>query len=99
MGRIGWFRLCAALTIACAVHFLTGCRREAARGLARPIAIAFVSAEGPEEPEEIYVINADGTGLRRLTNNKRSDLSPAWCPMGRRLPFTVLTLQAGRSTS
>jgi len=29
---------------------------------------------------EIYVINADGTGLTRLTNDPRDDMLPAWAP-------------------
>ena len=35
-----------------------------------------VSSPGPE----IYVVNADGTGLTRLTKNKASDQDPAWSP-------------------
>ena len=29
----------------------------------------------------IYVMNADGTGLKRLTNGGRTDRSPAWQPL------------------
>jgi Tol biopolymer transport system component len=36
---------------------------------------------------EIYVINADGTGLIRLTNDPASDGSPSWSPDGRRIAF------------
>jgi TolB protein len=39
----------------------------------------------PNEPEknssEIYVINSDGTGLTRLTNNKYDDYFPVWRPV------------------
>ena len=28
--------------------------------------------------EEIYVMNADGTGTRRLTNDAAKDAEPAW---------------------
>jgi TolB protein len=41
--------------------------------------VAFVSDRGASD--EIYVINADGTGLDQLTDNVFSDYSPAWQPM------------------
>ena len=39
------------------------------------------------ERDEIYVVNADGSGLRRLTDNWRSDGAPVWSPDGRKLLF------------
>jgi Tol biopolymer transport system component len=39
---------------------------------------------------EIYVINADGTGLKRLTNNRAWDEVPAWSPDGRMIAFHSL---------
>jgi Tol biopolymer transport system component len=44
------------------------------------------SAEGDHDPE-IFVAAADGTDLRRLTNNHLSDRQPTWSPDGRRLAF------------
>jgi TolB protein len=37
--------------------------------------------------DEIYVINADGTGLRRLTRNAVADGHPVWSPDGRQIAF------------
>lgn len=37
---------------------------------------------------EIYVINADGSGLERLTRNDTRDGCPAWSPDGQLLAFT-----------
>ena len=37
---------------------------------------------------DIYVINADGSGLRRLTTHSARDDSPAWSPDGRQIAFT-----------
>ena len=36
---------------------------------------------------EIYVMNADGTGVSRLTNHPGHDLDPAWSPDGERIAF------------
>ncbi len=39
------------------------------------------------QSEEIYVIDADGSGLRRLTHNWRFDGAPVWSPDGRKILF------------
>ena len=36
---------------------------------------------------DIYVMNADGSGKRRLTHDARSNAEPAWSPDGRRIAF------------
>jgi TolB protein len=37
--------------------------------------------------DEIYVIHADGTGLRRLTRNTVKDFRPVWSPDGGKIAF------------
>src|SRR5437660_277310 len=37
--------------------------------------------------EEIYVMNPDGTGQTRLTNDAASDVGPAWSPDGLKIAF------------
>jgi TolB protein len=56
--------------------------------------IAFVSLRHESNPEacdpcnwEIYVMQADGTGLTRLTNDPAEDFGPTWSPDGTRLAF------------
>jgi eukaryotic-like serine/threonine-protein kinase len=46
--------------------------------------IAFQSFATPD----IFVINADGTGLTNLTNHPAKDGHPDWSPDGRRIAFT-----------
>lgn len=36
---------------------------------------------------EIYVVNADGSGLRRLTRDPSTEASPTWSPDGSRIAF------------
>lgn len=52
---------------------------------AKPRELAFVRGEAAAT--EIYVIRENGTGLRRLTNNRAADYSPIWSPDGKQLLF------------
>jgi TolB protein len=47
--------------------------------------IAFVSHR--DGTSHVYVMNADGTGTRRLTNSAMDDDRPAWSPDGARIVF------------
>jgi Tol biopolymer transport system component len=47
--------------------------------------IAFMSLR--DENWEIYVVNADGSRLTRLTNNKAQDGLPTWSPDGQTIAF------------
>jgi TolB protein len=48
--------------------------------------LAFVSNR--DHNNEIYVVNRDGSNLRRLTNNPAIDVSPTWSPTGNQIAFT-----------
>ncbi|MBV9927212.1 MAG: PD40 domain-containing protein [Acidobacteria bacterium] len=48
--------------------------------------VAFQSAR--DGNFEIYVMNSDGTGQTRLTNNSAADTNPYWSPDGGRIAFT-----------
>ena len=45
------------------------------------------AGEGCRGNTEVYVINADGSGQRRLTRSPREDFVPAWSPDGRKIAF------------
>jgi TolB protein len=48
--------------------------------------IAFTSDR--ELRYDVYVMDADGTNLRRLTHDRADDYAPAWSPDGTRMVFT-----------
>ena len=50
--------------------------------------ISFLSSSAGEQ--DIYVVDADGEGLKRLTTDPKSDLEPVWSPDGRSIAFISL---------
>jgi Tol biopolymer transport system component len=42
------------------------------------------------EPDDIYVMNTDGSGLRQITSGPRVDLNPSWSPDGSQIAFADL---------
>lgn len=47
--------------------------------------------DAEEEDDDLFVVNADGTGLRRLTHTPgRPELFPSWDPSGERLAYVRL---------
>ncbi|MEX2178133.1 MAG: hypothetical protein WD801_05455 [Gemmatimonadaceae bacterium] len=57
------------------------------------IAFASIRAAGPNgNPRndlDLYAINADGTGLTRLTSTPGFDVAPTWSPDGQRIAFAT----------
>ena len=60
----------------------TGCRCISPDGTK----IAFTSNR--DGNPEIYIMNVDGSGLRRLTNHPAIDTTPTWSPTGTQIAFT-----------
>ena len=68
--------------------------------------IAFVRATTPttsvhptNQNPELYVVNAGGPALKRLTNNQVWDQGPVWSPDGRKIAFYTEREATARSTS
>ena len=49
--------------------------------------LAFIGFDGGLS--DLFTINRDGTGLRRLTNDKFAELQPTWSPDGKTIAFTT----------
>lgn len=54
---------------------------------ARPSELERAVCRGHCDREEIYAVNADGSGLRRLTRNWKTDSPSGWSPDGRKILF------------
>jgi pimeloyl-ACP methyl ester carboxylesterase len=52
--------------------------------------IAFSAIQAGDSDPELFVMNASGGGVRRLTNNHLPDFQPSWSPSGRWLAFTSI---------
>ena len=72
--------------IALSLTWLISCN---GNGLDMPLPHGLIVFESARDGNrEIYVMNADGTGVARLTNHPESDGSPNWSPDGRQIVFT-----------
>ena len=69
-------------------HVMAGGTRPAWSPDGAKIAFALIQPEHKkDEDPEIYVMNADGSNLKRLTNNGAWDESPVWSPDGGEIAF------------
>jgi len=50
--------------------------------------IAFMS-KGPQENWQIYTMNPDGSGRKRITNDNYYDSGPAWSPDGSKIALVI----------
>ncbi len=51
--------------------------------------IAFVRGAPATQDQDIWVMNADGTGARRLTTNDKAEWDPTWSPDGSKIAFAT----------
>ena len=69
-----------------ACGLLAGCGGEGTNLRSLDGKIAFMSYRDGDY--EIFVMNADGTGVTQLTDNDVRDWDPAWSPNGKQIAFT-----------
>ncbi len=85
MGELKWFWLVIAVVVIGAVMLrMFGSSEESESSsvnvVSTPTSIAFFSNRDGDD--EIYVMNADGSGVERLTDDEHEDDNPAWSPDG-----------------
>src|SRR5215470_3321861 len=97
--RAGIGTLLAVGAAICIVTVMPAAAQNAALPLAEILGpdskIAFHGdREGPNQPDEIYVMNADGSGERRVTplGDACNAINPRWSPNGHRIAFHCFTL-------
>ena len=61
--------------------------------------IAFISDRADENNEDIYVMNADGSGQTRLTDSIHEDSYPSWSPDGTKIVFRAIETAIRKSMS
>lgn len=75
-------------------------RNSEVRDIPIPLAAALTPSWSPDGKQlvfsgldgglsDLFTINADGTGLKRLTSDKYADLDPVWSPDGRTIAFVT----------
>ena len=84
----GWLILALALGLALALTFVISSHPSHAAFPGQNGKIAFTSAGRHSQPD-IYVMNADGSNLIRLTNNPDYDVEPDWSPDGTKIAFVT----------
>ena len=57
-------------------------------GFLNPVGAATATKVGPPRGSEIFVVNANGSGLMQLTRNTANDEGPAWSPDGTKIAFS-----------
>jgi TolB protein len=50
--------------------------------------LCFASSRDGSGNSSLYIVNRDGTGIRRLTNHPSINMSPTWSPSGTQIAFT-----------
>ena len=73
------------VTVEAATRILASLNEDALAAAPASGRIAFQSER--DGNSEVYVMNADGSDVTRLTNNSVDDLNPAWSPDGTRIAF------------
>jgi len=77
----------ASLFLAIGLVLCVAAARHAEVGSSNSAAGRIAFSGGPHGHQDVYIVNADGTGLRQLTTDPAADFDPTWSPDGKRIAY------------
>ena len=79
------YKICLCMILVfgvCLANILLGVRNGNAQDPPDVAKILFESDRKVKKNKDIYIMNADGTDVERITDHAKADISPTWSPDG-----------------
>ncbi len=87
------YKICLCMILVfgvCLANILLGVRNGNAQDPPDVAKILFESDRKVKKNKDIYIMNADGTDVERITDHAKADISPTWSPDGTRFAMAAV---------